>query len=266
MVFKMKQWLSGFFILCLFCNLACATVKTDNMTSLLQISYETADKNDAYSLSMPLLASAELGHLLIYRTLLPEMQAALNRLPNDARKAWLLGRVLSAAESVNDKATANKAREQMVVILKKSPHNAFYAWSLGYLAASNKTEYQRFKNAMLTAAGKSNLSATDAMWAWIMALKAAASAKDSVTYHFILKQMKTMTHASSILRALEKGLTKEDYPAWGLAIVRFSAGIIGDIDLYNDLSAPLAKSINLAHQSGATNDAMLAQITAGLPI
>lgn len=235
-------------------------------------------KNNEYRLGMVLLESAQVGNETLYQQTLHKMQTVLANDDKNAQqysyKTWRLGRILLAADSIGDVTTATKAAAELKKLLAdaNTQKDAFSAWAWGYLAALNKTEYEYAKNSMLTTASAltedykktqdSKLlpgKLSDALYAWIMDLQAAANAHDRKTYDFIVQQMKTLTNQKSLSAALTTSLHRNtesnDYPAWALSMVRLAAATIGDSSIYHELENSLTESIENAKKAGhSTNE------------
>lgn len=251
------------------------------LDDLMKNLIHQASENNAYQLSMPLMASALLGNEKLYFEILPRMQVALNALTENeaSRKAWLLGRILFSADSIGDHLTANQAKLELRKMLESTmENNEFTAWALGYIAGSGNEEYHDFKKNMLDSAikltqlyntekigsPKINDLATNAMWAWIMALQAVAVFEDKIFYDFILEQMKLMMKKASIVEALNEGLRENDYPAWGFGIVYLAAATMEDELQCEALEAPLKKSIEFAKNTGKNSEVILALLNLNL--
>lgn len=241
------------------------------VTESIKQLYLTSDSNDAYLLSIPLIASAQQGDKKIYATVLEKIQIALNKMPNDYFKAWILGRVLLAADSMGDKPTLAMMKSQLKLILAV-PFNkpfadidyAFYAWAFGYLALLNKHEYKIIQSQLLESAQnlttvyyqtRTHDALSNAVWAWVLDLQAASYANDKPTYFYILNQIKLITNKSTINEALTDAFvrtdTSSDYPAWGMGIVKLSASTIQDQLLHNELKSALKLSIDEAKKWGS---------------
>jgi hypothetical protein len=226
----------------------------------------TKNKEDAYSLSVTLLASAQQGDELIYYQILKNMNVKLNSMKDDALKAWILGRILFAASSIHDVDTANHIKLQLLKLLDSinissiaptDVNYAMYTWAYGYFVALNTDAYFKKRDQMMqyianmeNAARQSTTNhdlLSNTVWAEIMALQAAANANDEVTYNHILLQMKSITHQQTISEALKTALTitdtSSDAPAWGMSIVTLSAATIKDKKLYHELNQPLMRTI-----------------------
>ncbi|HEX4044842.1 MAG TPA: hypothetical protein VHZ76_04170 [Gammaproteobacteria bacterium] len=264
-------------------------------------------KHDEYRLSIVLLASAQQGDEKIYRKALLETEDALNavnplekNVKHNSYIAWLLGRMLIAADSIEDKTTITKTLEKLKRLLadNNTKKDAFTAWGWGYLAALNKEEYSAAKNTLFASAAalsnsyqqtKRNIPTdtinqqdkltlqtklSDALWAWVMAAYAAANAQDTESFYFSLQQMQALTGQTSTATALTSGLkrlsTSNDYPAWALSIIHLAAATIKHKDLYLALEKPLVDAIQGAKESmhadnekaayNATAEATLAQL------
>jgi len=108
---------------------------------------------------------------------------------------------------------------------------------------------------------KAHGALSDALWAWVMSLQAAAYAGDQSSYEWIKEQMKLITQTESVSQALEKGLLRKtesnDYPAWAMAKVRCAAIIIGDEELYREIESTLISSIAGAQKANAKAEYVL---------
>ncbi|MEO8402162.1 MAG: hypothetical protein ABI597_10275 [Gammaproteobacteria bacterium] len=237
----------------------------------IQSEFQKA-KDDAYLLSMPLVASAVQGDKKLYQRILPTMLKALKSFPQEKKsfKAWMLGRVLLAADLMNDKTAVEKICEELKALLKDKDmsKDRLSAWAIAYLAGLNNAEYTNEKENMIDAShaltkefieGK-NTSTTDAMWAWVMSLQAAANANDRETYDLCLQQMLELTHENSIVAAISKGLKKDDYPAWALSIVSLAATNMKEEALFQSLQQPLSDAIQSSKDAGHSQDMMLAKV------
>lgn len=118
----------------------------------------------------------------------------------------------------------------------------------------------------MTEKDKNNLQEmrSNALWAWIMDLQAAANAQDKENYDDILLHMKNMTDQPDIKSALSHGLLRtaasNDYPAWAISIVQSAAVKMGDEKLYKELEFPLETSIQDAKTSKETAEETLARV------
>lgn len=235
--------------------------------------------NNPYLLSLPLLASALAGDSALYNQVLPKIYSALqdNDMPlSSSKKAWLLGRILLAADTIDDQNTIRDVRLELATSLEDiTTNDEFFAWAVGYLAGSSHDLYKKYKDTTQKAADTlmnkyqqdaSHDNLSNAIWAWVMYLQAAANAQDKETYEAILEKMKKMTGQSSISNALATALsrtsTANDYPAWAMGIARLAAATIGDPTSYNELELPLTSSIQTATAAGdsAVAEALLANL------
>lgn len=257
-------------------------------------------KDDQYRLGMVLYASAKQGDEKLYRKTLLSMTKDEKDSKQNSYNAWQLGRVLLAADCINDSTTVKSTLSELKTLLAdtNTPKDAFTAWAWGYLAALNDDEYKLAKNNILTSAqilteqyqkakdnsqeSKTALQAklSDALWALVMNAQAAANAKDGEAFQFILEQIKKITGQNTVALALSTGLQRlsdsNDYPAWALSIVRLAAATIGDQALYKELEQPLQESIQGAKNAmnsqsekivyGARAEATLAQLDLALSI
>jgi hypothetical protein len=248
---------------------------------------------DPYSASLPLIASAELGDEKRYEIANSQMLQSLEileKIPdkypqwmhNNSFKAWMWGRVLSAADSMNDAKNITHAKSRLSILLEmnteKDDNFAFLTWAWGYRAALNQTEYAISNKKMINDAmqlaikyklkPENHEALSDTLWAWVMNLSAAANAWDQIHYDLILEQIRLITGEKSIAQALEKGLLRtsdsNDYPAWALAKIRFAAAIMGDKELYNDIEGTLVSSVAGAKKAGADAEYILSIVDSQL--
>ncbi len=248
-----------------------SVMNSSAIESNIKFLYTAANK-DEYRLSIVLLASAQQGDRELYHKVLPEMQTALNHLPKSSQsntyKAWLLGRVLLASTSMNDKKTTRVIKRRLEQLLHNNvtPKDAFAAWGWGYLAGSDKEEHEKIKNTLLSAA-LAIRKKPDALWAWVLILQSSAQAQDKLTYVYAINQIKSATGQNSI----SKGLSSIDYPAWALAITYLAAVKMEDHKLREELEKPVLVFIYAAQKTaklkdekiayGATAEATLAQLS-----
>jgi hypothetical protein len=250
---------------------------------------------DPYAASLPLIAAAELGDAKRYEASKNQMLKTLDILDekpttfaewmrNNSFKSWMWGRVLLAANSIGDPATQSIAKNKLATLLDEKPAQqdslAFFTWGWGYRAALDKKEYQTsykemFDGAMrLTARYRGGLGDHDALsnalWAWVMNLPAAANAGDSHKYAWIKQQILFLTGEKSVTSAIEKGLLRttasNDYPAWALAKIRCAAVTMNDKDLYQEIETSLNSSISASKEAGAKAEYVLAVLEAQLAL
>lgn len=245
-------------------------------------------KDDAYLLSMPLLTSAILSDKEHYQKVLHDMTHAMQKNPPEKNQysfyAWLYGRVLLASLHIDDGETIANTQKQLKTLLQNenTAKDRFSAWALGYLATLNTHEYSRLRMDMREAGDllttyyfeirddkkshtdKIQEARSDALWAWVMFLQAAAIYDDYAFYQYSLEQMKRISNESQVSLALAKGLLRtsasNDYPAWAMAMTRLAAVTIADQTLYAELEKPLLKSIDDAKLAQAKAEVILAQV------
>lgn len=265
--------------------------KSDIEKSLEEL---TASAKDPYAASIALIASAEIGDEKQYQVILSKMITLLENLnkttesniawmQNNSFKAWMWGRVLLAADSMDDTNTVIEAQKKLHGLLEKdfssNDNLAFFAWAWGYRAGLNEQEYTISKAKMLDTAmrltAKSKGSGnhemlSDALWAWVMNLQAAAYAGDKKSYDWIKRQITSLTDEKSVTQALEKGLLRttesNDYPAWAMAKARYAAIVIDDKDLYQEIKDPLKDSIKEALKANAKAEYILSNLENELAI
>ncbi len=247
-----------------------------------------AEAKDPYAASLPMIMSAKLGDAVRAPATLQKMGDLLSGLDekpesfpawqrSNSFKAWMWGRYLLAADAVNDLANRELAKKRLAGLLEqrltKDDLLAFFAWAWGYRGALNEAEYEASKVTMLedarvlTAQYKSPDKDADtspnavherlsnAMWSWVMNIQAAAMLRDSDTYEEIKRQMKLITGQETVTAALETALLRteasNDYPGWGMAIVRNAAAIMEDEALFQELGKALPAIIGGADKAGA---------------
>jgi hypothetical protein len=242
---------------------------------------------DPYAASLPLIMSAGLGdkkrYALSSQTMLFTL-ASLDEKPlhfpewmrSQSFKAWMWGRLLLAADSVGDKKLINQSEQQLSSLLsnKNKDSLAFFTWAQAYHAAFNKMSYDKYKIAMLKNAviltnnakkhPENHGALSDALWAWVMNLSAAAMMNDQDSYIMIKKQILALTNAKSVTESLEMGLVRtadsNDYPAWALGKVRLAAAKMHDHALYHEMNEIVQSSIAGAKEAGAKAEYGLAVI------
>lgn len=279
-----------------------STIKNLSSDADAQLKYSDAvqtlisNTTNAYTASLPLMASAALGDRVLYTTSLTTMLRSLhnlneNPLPagsdtnhwmeNNAFKAWMWGRVLLSADSMNDEEHVNEAKQKLTSYLN-APRTAddspaFIAWARAYLASLNHTTYASQKNTMLKAcqslsetyvSTKTHDDLSNALWAWVMVNQAAALSHDNETYEKSLHKMTQLTNTGSVMEALNQGLQRtsasNDYPAWAMAIVYLAATRMGDHELTAALLAPLTTSITEAENADQLAESTLANLNVSL--
>jgi truncated hemoglobin YjbI len=239
---------------------------------------------DPYASSLPLIASAELGDKKRYGITLPIMIDAMNNISdsspiymqNNSFKAWMWGRILLAADSMDDFYTRVTAQKKLQEFLEKdfTAHDnfAFFTWAWAYRAALNPSEYKNSKQRMLDDALKLNEkdNISDALWAWVMNLQAAAYAGDQESYDWIKEQIKSITKKTTVTQALEKYLLRttdsNDYPAWAMAKIRHAAGVMNDKELYHEIENALISSIDVTQKENIIAENILSTLDNQLAI
>lgn len=243
----------------------------------LETMIEELKVEDSYTASIPLLANAELGDLKHYKESRKNMLknlAALERKPdshkewmrNNGFKAWMWGRVLLAAATIKDEKKVEKAKLQLDSLFAKQTEKdnlAFFTWARAYAATLNKTEYTNLRDRMVNDAEQltkiyqkqeTQSTKSNALWAWVMNLYAAAKTNNTEDYFLFKKDMMKVANTTSVTEALTTGLLRRtpdsnDYPAWALAIACHAAAIIGDKE--EELVEATRSSINKAGKGTA---------------
>ncbi len=259
---------------------------------LIEEVLTAADKTSAHQLSTPFLASAIQGNDNAYQSILPSVWKGLNTLSEteNPKKAWLLGRVLAAADAMSDQRNVKRATAELKTLLENvnTPQdNPFIIYAWGYLAS---TEYSYAKDKMLAGMNllyqqyidkKNELVATGkelsdddkrtlqdllstATWSAVMNVQAAANTSDQGTYQSILEKMKTVTAQTSVTNALSTSLTIGDASAWAIGIMRLAAATMKDINLYPELIEPFNKALADTKEAKINAAVMLAIVNAEL--
>lgn len=262
----------------------------DNQLIIEKISELNARVSNAYNASLPLMASAELGNNQLYSSSLDVIRKQLSLLDepaapdssidwmkNNSFKAWMWGRILLSAKAMNDQPTLEASAKKLVGYLGEKPtpqdNLAFSAWARGYLAALDHKNYDAQRQALedegdaLSAIYASSVKQDDlsnALWAWVMDIQAAALANDADFYNAIKGKMMQVTGQDSVSGALENGLIctekSSDYPAWAMAKVRLAAAMMHDESLVGELENPVQRAIVKANESKQIAEATLAQL------
>ena len=248
---------------------------------------------DVYSASLPLIASAELGDQRLYFDTLTTAIRSLYNLDNNPApgreqdwmqnngfKAWMWGRILLSADQMLDVAHVVEAQEKITTLLKsETTHDqnlAFYTWARAYLASLDDENYQTQRDAMIRGAtdltDKYNVThahgdLSNAVWAWVMNLQAAARNQDHATYELIKSKLLEISDSDSLSACLQQTLLRtadsNDYPAWALVIVKKAAVNMGDEALATALREPVAAAIQAAKNAGQTAEYTIANLANG---
>jgi len=232
-------------------------------------------QKDAYPLSVPLIASAQHGDTATYRLLLKKVNTALTEVDKvDAFRAWILGRVLFAADSIHDRDTVKATERELAQLLADeklqnldpgSLDHAMVAWAYGYFAGVSRQNYEQMKVPMLLALSKLEFAArqdtsghdrvSNAVWAAVLVVNASANVQDREIYDDTLSRLKAIGDKGSVSSVLETALTRtadsSDYPAWTIGMVRVSATTMRDRLLESELAQPLRDAIRQAREWAA---------------
>lgn len=249
---------------------------------------EAKEKKDAYLLSVPLLASAQRQDAKRYPEIHLAMREALNQLPSSSFKAWLIGRDLFAAQCMKRTEAVKEITKELKTLLateKKPTADEFYAWSLGYLSL-NKDEYDakqmqdanrdvtdqydaELKKITDHDEKKTKSALSNALWAWVMTVQAAANKPDQETFNDACKAIKTLTHAKTMGKALQ-GIPATDFRAWAMSAVSLAAvRIQKDHPVYGELKKSLEEAMQEAKNTQTETkkpsaDLMLARVNVAL--
>lgn len=253
------------------------------ITTLLDSLKKNAE--DPYNLSIVLLASGLQADKKTYQEILLKIIKSLNQISDYSQnsfKSWMLGRIVFAANCMDDHETVINTIVQLKKLLEdsKTAKDAFSTWAFGYLAGMVH-EYAYAKERMLAMAMELNKihqetkkksddpakiqeTLSNALWAWVMNAQAAANNQDHLIYHQILNQIKNLTGQEQISKGLKTGLLRtsasNDYPAWAMSMILTSASMMQDIPLRDELEKPLTESINSAKNLDAKAEVILATL------
>ena len=245
-------------------------------------------KNDAYGLSVIVLASAQYVDNAHYNKAITIFLDALCNLPDNSFKAWMLGRAILAASLMHDQITYAKCLPQLKQLLLSVETDNQSSWAWGYLAAINADEYQSAKSSMLNAVSvlsekylqlkQKKISANEAhqdvlsndspilqqalsdlLWSYVMCVQAAARSNDHETYNHLLAAMISVTEQSTVRDAMVCVL-ESDWRAWAVGMVRLSAAVINDTDNYHQLNQLHKEALQSARQSGSNANALLSYL------
>lgn len=240
-------------------------------------------KNDAYGLSVIVLASAQYVDNAHYNKAITIFLDTLYNLPDNSFKAWMLGRAVLAASLIHDQSTYEKYLPQLKQLLLSVETDNQSSWAWGYLAAVNADEYQLAKCNMMHAVSvlsekylqlKQEIShqtvlsdnspvlkqaLSDLLWSYVMCVQAAARSNDHETYNQLLAAMISVTEQSTVRDAMVCVL-ESDWRAWAVGIVRLSAAIINDTDNYHQLNQLHKEAMQSAKQSGSNANALLSYL------
>lgn len=225
----------------------------------------SALKGDSlYNLSVALMASAKLKLHTDYIKNLKDIKSHLSKARDNSNKAWMLGRIALSASQMDDKATVASTLIPLKSILKNSEveKDAYYAWALGYIAAIDTREYEEHKTEMLSVTdhlARLNKSPSDVLWAYVIDLQAAATAKDKNCFGETLEKIKTFVEKEMVTDALSV-IPQEDWRAWALGITLKATAMIGNIELYKELIESTYAAVIDARNAGKMANALLAQL------
>lgn len=234
----------------------------------------------AYQLSMPLLAAAQSGNPKHYKRAWLLMDLKMAGVEQKPLEAWLRGRMLLAAQSMQDTKNIERTRIALSKTLASlgADTHPFTVWAVGYAAGLNPAEYTRLRADMLAGANhltqeffqaKNNHESiakqldarSNAIWAWVMITQAAAESKQEADYHQALDAIKRIAGQPTIGAALDSGLIRteksNDFPAWAEGIVRLATLTIGDETSFNEIDQYSKSSIAAAKAAGKEEEAML---------
>src|SRR3989344_5126160 len=107
-----------------------------------------------------------------------------------------------AADSMNDTAHVNEAKQKLITLLKQAPtandNPAFFAWARTYLSALDKATYRENItqvridiNTMAAIYEKSQKhdDLSNFLWETVMTINAAARVGDDDTYHLVIMRI-----------------------------------------------------------------------------
>jgi hypothetical protein len=269
--------------------------KYDNLSTVIsQLVSKAEISQSAYDYSLPLTAYALQGNSQAYHKLLPAMLATLNTIPDEqiSFRAWLRGRVVLAADLVDDKTNFTDQLFLLQIELAKLKINdKFSSWAWGYLAIVSKDSAEVFRSALEVCeerikhyegmrhakrADDIELSLSKAdqnaltqelgriLWSLVLLLPAAAKAADQTFYETVLKKMRAVAREADIIKIVNSYLLKEndDYPLWFLSFLKWGAAIKKDETLLAQINVALTVNLGVARIIKEDNSAdyILAQL------
>lgn len=215
--------------------------------------------NDAYKLSMPLMAVGLLGDQGLYNVVEARMKTEMKKRPqseNDTYADWLYGRILLADYAMNGKII----RTDVLITLQRhidlgKKRDNFTAWAVGYLAAVDYAYKDKMLNMVNEFTADKTASKSDKLWAWVLVMQAAAKNQDMGTYLRSMDQINAIAGKSTVADSLRDGLVRtadnSDYPAWAIGIARLSAATIGDTSYFESLEAAMNESLDAAKRDAS---------------
>lgn len=199
-----------------------------------------AKANNAYAFTIPVLGAGMLAQANEYnnqaeiKTLYTDAVAGLEtalatEAMKDSRKAWLLGRLAQSAAQMNIQNKVSETTSAIDDLLKDASLDAYGTWAIGYIAGLDKAQCDAKKelctqgamaltekyNSIELAGKEKDAARSDALWAWVMIVQAAAHAPDSALYE------KCWQHITPLLD--QGGIPIDDFNAWGSGILYFAA-------------------------------------------
>lgn len=232
--------------------------------------------SDPYELTMPLMVAGLSGDNALYTVISAHMNKSFKVLEENSFKDWLTGRILLADFALHGKVT----RTDLLITLQRHAdlnpaHDNFMTWAIGYLAAVDYSYKDKMLNAASALTDNASVSQSDKLWAWVLALQAAAQAQDNGTYLHSMEQITKIANKPDVAQALSAGLLRttdsSDYPAWAIAIARLASATIGDSIYFDSLEKAMNSSLDAARRDApkdykARAEKLLAQVNNHLAI
>lgn len=254
---------------------------------------------DSYTATAPILANAMLGslnqnkpeYIKRYTVTRDKMLNALSSLDanpeshpewmrNSGFKAWMWGVITLAADIIKDDATINLAKQKQAFFLAQQTEKenlSFFTWAWGFRAGLNQMEYKTSYDNIKKGAEqltsiyqnlKTKSTESDALWAWIMNLFAAARTDNRNDYNYFKNKIMNVANTKSITEALITGLLlrsteldhfqSNDFPALALAMVGYAAAIIEDQEIFAEVLKAIQAPLVDSQQTSADADYILA--------
>ncbi len=204
-----------------------------------------------YTLSMPLIASAAIQYSDLNQAISTQMDAGIDAVKPASMQAWMMGRMLLAANLMNDKSRVDSLKEQILAVLEVADlEDVKTGWAYGYLLTIDKTLYQAYREKLFVsvnnvAATYSNDKTADnlssLLWTLTMNMDAAASTSHQDDYKQFLRQISSLTGYATITDSVA-AMPDGDFPAWLVSINLRAATMMDDTQTQNELQTLLTET------------------------
>lgn len=221
-----------------------------------------------YQYSMPLLAASVVDRKL-YRIIEIDMLRSLKKMDAKSMQAWMLGRLILAAQQARmpAKVAVYQLLLENVLVQDTLPKDVMTGWAIGYLAAVDRQTYDKYRNDLWTYLNRAKAAyqndnsqdnLTNLLWTITMNISAAAKVKhdqDYVDFFNTYTQASGMSPLTEVIRAM----LLSDYQAWLLSVNSLAAHRMqqhAQLQLFNNLL-----TITLQNPAVGNADRMLANVS-----